>query len=323
MTMLTATERINALIKIFGQGNLSGNSKNIEVWCPFCSDKNKSKRKLSIEIAHGFFNCWVCGQKGRHIATIVRKFFSRDDQIDLLKIYPRVSTKLEITDVRPPPKLPADFKLLATATGHHPDLKACKRYILETRGLTEEDLWYFKLGYSGEFEWTRRVIMPSFDAEGRLNYFTGRSVDPDVTLRYNTAEADRTQVIFNEINVNWSKRLVLCEGPFDSVKCGQNVVPLLGNSLNENSALFCNIVMHGTPIALALDSDMRKRTLELVRKLEQYMIDVVVVDLGKYKDPGDMTKVKFQAALKCAKPLQWDDIFLEKLARASKVSMRI
>jgi hypothetical protein len=63
--------------------------------------------------------------------------------------------------------LPKDFKLLHLANGSDPDVKAAWRYVY-SRGLSDKDVWYFKLGVSDEPKWKRRVIMPSFDNTGNL-----------------------------------------------------------------------------------------------------------------------------------------------------------
>ena len=61
----------------------------------------------------------------------------------------------------------------------------------------------------------RRVIIPSFDSEGFLNYFTARAID-ESTRKYVNPKVKRTDIIFNELNVDWKKELVIVEGPFDS-----------------------------------------------------------------------------------------------------------
>lgn len=317
-------DKLACLTKIFGPGTLMGNRRNVEFRCPVCAPKERSKRKLSIRIDDGVVNCWVCGTKGMHPIFIVRKHFSRAEEDLLLQYYPLARARREcIIDVRLKPKLMDDFALLALhSASRDPDVRACHRYV-RARGLSSDDCWRYRLGFSRQHAWSRRVILPSFDATGELNYYTGRAIDASARLRYNTVEADRSKVIFNEIDIDWSRQLVVCEGPFDMLKCGDNAVPLLGNSLNEDSALFCSIVAHRTPIALALDSDMRRRTLQLVKQLESYNVNAAVVDLGGKKDPGEMSRDEFAAALSRAKPVEWRDSFLERLNRASSLSMRV
>ena len=145
--------------------------------------------------------------------------------------------------------LPKDFKLLAMSTASNdPDVKAVKRYC-QARGLSQDDLWFFKIGTSDENRWRRRVIVPSFDVHGQLNYFVARAIDENRRPKYDNPDVDRVPIIFNEINVDWSKRVILCEGAFDAFKCGENAIPMLGSDLNEQSALFNAIVAHATPVS--------------------------------------------------------------------------
>ncbi len=225
---------------------------------------------------------------------------------------------------RPVIQLPSDFTLLALSSKRDPDVRACLNYVL-SRGLSERDLWFYKIGVSDDIRWRRRVIVPSFDRDGRLNYYVGRAIDQKRRPKYDSPDIDdKAPIVFNEINVDWTKLLVLCEGAFDSFKCGDNSVPLLGSSLNEKSALFSAIITNKTPVALALDADMlQKKVPRIAKKLSVYDVDVKVVDVSPWSDPGSMTKQEFKTALRAAKPLSWDSVFASKLSRASETAMSL
>ena len=115
--------------------------------------------------------------------------------------------------------------------------------------------------------------------------------------------------------------LVLCEGVFDMIKCGENSTPLLGSELNEMSLLFNKIVANRTPIILALDSDARKKMFKIYNKLIEYDIDVKVLDV--ITDPGDMSREDFREILPSAHILSWKDIVLERLNKAAQVNMSV
>ena len=162
--------------------------------------------------------------------------------------------------------------------------------------------------------------MPSFDSQGELNFFVGRAIDARRRPKYDNPNMVRNPIIFNEINIDWSRRLVLCEGPFDLMKCGDNAVPLLGSDLNEEGALFNSIIARGTPIALALDADMRvTKTPRNAKKLMDYDVDVVIVTVPN--DPGEMTKREFKAVLEAAQPFDWNQAFRDRLERAAKIKL--
>lgn len=220
-------------------------------------------------------------------------------------------------------ELPKDFRLLTLANIMDPDVKAAWRYVY-SRGLTDKDAWYFKFGISDEPRWKRRVIMPSFDATGDLNYFVARAVDGSRKPKYDNPDVDKNPIVFNEINLDWKKRLVLCEGPFDLVKCPENTTALLGSDLDERHEVFNKVLLNETPVALALDGDMWfKKIPRIVKKLQEYNIDVVVVDVRPWGDPGSMSKLEFEKALSEARPFEWEDRFANRLTKAAETSFRL
>ena len=308
---------------------MARNCKNFDVRCPICAPTDPSKKKLAILVEDDRCHCWVCGYKSFTLAPLIRKYGTQAQLIEYRdRFMPIVEgsyrsrcVQIWIGEGKEPEKLklPKDFQLLATSSTRDPDVLAIKKYLI-TRRISEDDMWYFKLGYSNYPKWGRRVIMPSFNKDGELNHYIGRTVDKYKKPKYEAPEGERKQIIFNEINIDWTQRLVLCEGAFDLVKCGDNAVPLLGSDLNEQSALFNSIVAHGTPIALALDADMKlRKTPRVAKKLMDYNIDVVMVEVQT--DPGDMSKQEFKAALKAAKPYDWQQSFLDKLENAARISL--
>lgn len=219
-------------------------------------------------------------------------------------------------------ELPKDFRLLHLANDADPDVKAAWRYVY-SRGLTDKDVWYFKLGISDENRWKRRVIMPSFDAQGNLNFFVARAIDKEKKPKYDAPDVDKNPIIFNEINLDWSKPLVLVEGSFDLVKCPENATAILGSDLDERHEIFNKILLHNTPVVLSLDGDMwDKKTPKIVKKLKEYNVDVVVVDVRPWGDPGNMSKSELEEAIKTAQTITWNDDFNRRLKNAVGVSFR-
>ena len=147
--------------------------------------------------------------------------------------------------------------------------------------------------------------MPSFDADGKLNFYTGRAIDDNAFRKYMNCDAEKKSIIFNEINIDWTNELSLVEGPFDLTKCDDNATCLLGSSLSEDSKLFHQIYKHKTPIVLALDKDMQSKTWQrIARMLSSYDIPVKVLNLGSFKDVGEMTREQFKDAKLHA--IKWD-----------------
>ena len=154
-------------------------------------------------------------------------------------------------------------------------------------------MWYFKLGTCNKGKFRRRIIIPSFDTDGILNYFVGRSID-DSKYKYINSKNKKTDIIFNEINIDWTKELTIVEGPFDLLKCNQNSTCLLGSSLGERSFLFKRIIANRTPVIIALDSDMKHKSIKIAESLLGYDCNVKILNLGKFSDVGEMTKLEFK-----------------------------
>ena len=153
-------------------------------------------------------------------------------------------------------------------------------------------MWYYKLGTATSGKFRRRVIVPSFDSEGLINYFSARSID-ESSYKYINSKNKKTDIVFNEINIDWKKELCIVEGPFDLLKSTVNSTCLLGSDLSMRSILFKKIVSSRTPVILALDNDMEKKVSKIADLLQDYSCDVRILETGKSHDVGEMTKEEF------------------------------
>lgn len=295
-------EKVAFLRKTFGSCDVSRDGRNVGVPCPKCHDTQK--KKLAIRLHDDVVNCWVCGLSGRLIKVLKQYKHSAVRQYIVQFAASRIDLLIDLP-IREPLKLPAGFQLLAVRTrSRDPDVRIAIQY-LKSRGLTTSDLWYYKFGISTEYELRRRVIMPSFDAAGDLNFYTGRAIDADAYRKYWNSDVEKKTIVFNELNIDWTKEVTLIEGPFDLVKCDSNAVPLLGSSLTEDSLLFGRIYQNKTPVLLALDSDMQLKMWQRIAKLlSSYDIPVKILPLGAFKDVGEMTKQQFIDAR--ARAVSWD-----------------
>lgn len=324
--IFTLSEKIAFIESVFGIAHVAKNCKNVEVWCPVCAPKDKNKKKLAIRTDDDRNHCWVCGYRSRTLVPLLKKYFGnaklQEYKSKFLPDFSKTSVEDDVTDGQKL-ELPYDYKILANASMQNRDFREVLKYVKD-RGLSERDIWFYKLGVSEEKRWHRRVIVPSFDSQGKLNYFVARAIDKFRKPKYDNPDFDKLPIIFNELNVDWTKRLVLCEGAFDMFKCGDNTVPLLGSDLNEDSSLFNMVLVNNTPIAMALDGDMwETKTIKNCRKLVSYDIDVHLVDTRSHSDPGSMTKQQFKEALNVAKPFVWESSFSTKLSRATRMSLSL
>ena len=287
--MQTTTKKIDFLISCFGEDHkLSRDGNNISFICPECDDEKK-KKKLSICLESLMCHCWVCGLKGKTPYRIIKEYISQDLAVKFLKEF-NVEDNKGKEESEELLTFPSEFKLLSSLDRmYDPDDRDCITY-LKSRGVTKEKLLYHKIGKFSGYKWSRRVVFPSFDLNQNLTFFVSRSIDDDAFIKYQNCKADKTQMVFDEIRLDYSKELVIVEGVFDLIKCPSNSTCILGSSLRPEHLLFQKIVKNQTPVILALDSDMLDKSYSIADTLNSYGVLVKILNLGKYKDVGSMTE---------------------------------
>jgi len=303
--VVTFTNKLKFLRRVFGSSEMDRQQKNAIFTCPACGT-GTNKRKLYINLDTWQCHCWSCGLKGRTILPILKKYGSQVDVDQFLK-YSGSKEKIVLhdsSDVEEEVKLPDGFILLSDyLTSIDPDIKACLRY-LKSRGLGVKDLWRYRFGTARSGRFKRRIIVPSFDSFGDLNFFVTRSIDASTRRKYINSDNNKKLIIFNEIDIDWSKELVLTEGPFDMVKAGENATCILGSSLRDDYLLFQKIVSNKASILLALDSDMKEREHKIASDLSSYGCRVRTMNLEKFSDVGEMTGEEFN--LLRLRSVEWD-----------------
>ena len=117
-------------------------------------------------------------------------------------------------------------------------------------------------------------------------------------------------MVFNELYLEWDTDLVITEGIFDAIIAGPNAVPILGSTLNEDSALFQEIVTNDTPVYIALDRDAKKKEDRLIEKFLEYGIEIYKINTTAYDDVGAMPKANFLHLKKKATLINSDNYLL-------------
>jgi hypothetical protein len=181
---------------------------------------------------------------------------------------------------------------------------------LKKRDIIDKDILYWKMGYCMDGRYAKRVIIPSFNDSGNLNYFVARSFSSN-NLKYLNPPCSK-DVIFNELYLEWDTDLVITEGVFDAVVAGPNAVPLLGSTLRPNSKLFMKIVQNDTPVFLALDPDAEKKEQKIIKLFLGYGLEVYKIDVGGYEDVAEMGKEEFLRRKEKAVLVRETDYLLEQ-----------
>jgi len=270
------------------------NHGQLSVDCPVCSydikglDKLDGKGNLEINYAEHVFKCWACGESNNtqgHLGYLIDRYGKKKDK-DLYKLI-RPDEFIRTEKKYDKLKLPKDFKLATDGNKYHIPFREMRNY-LKSRGITDEMIKKHNIGYSLEGEYAFRVIIPSYDKNGELNYFTGRSWNPKSKLKYKNPEAEKQIVIFNENLIDWEKDIYICEGPFDSLFL-ENSIALLGKKLSDT--LFTELYEKTKKdIIIVLDSDAWEDSKKIYFNLSGGKLygRIKVVKLPEGKDIADL-----------------------------------
>ena len=303
-------EKLNIIKQALGHSYRSGGEFLFH--CPFC---NHHKPKLSLNVEKNVYKCWVCDASGRNIRRLVKKF----GNWSLLKEWDRFSRKIdfsefdekllfEISDEEEQQvvQLPKEYQAL-----HKREVPLTLRRplnYLRSRGLTDFDLAYWKVGFCEKGIYKDRLVVPSFGDSGSPNYFITRAFDKSVWPAYKNPKASRN-IVFNELFIDWDQDIVITEGVFDAIVSGPNSVPLLGSTMTENSLLLRKLIESDSTVYLALDPDVYEKELKIMKLLLDFEVEVFKVDLSGFNDLGEMPKNEFSLRKKKAVPILQQDLF--------------
>jgi len=300
---------VNLVDSVLGAGKRTARG-NVAYHCPYC---NHHKPKLEVNFSQnkkGYnpFHCWVCDKRGSRISSLFKKVGASSEKFEELKKI--VGSETEIKENLTPKtqvKLPSEFKEIL----NNRDILARHALsYLKNRGITEEDILKYGIGYCDSGRYSKMVIIPSYDGEGQLNYFTGRSFEKEPFIKYRNPETSRDIIPF-ELFINWELPLILCEGPFDAIAIKRNAIPLLGKNIQQN--LMKKIVTSKVKkIYIALDSDAKKQAIKFVEKFMNEGKEVYLIEL-KDKDPSEMGFKQFTNLIQNTFPLTQYDLMEKKL----------
>jgi len=279
-------------------------------YCPYCNHHNP---KMSINVDKNVYKCWICDTKGMDIWRLVRKFgdfhekrkwksFSGQIDASSQSIFDLFAREKE--DAPQKISLPEEFVSLVNK-----DLPVSSRpaiKYLTSRNVGKADIINWKIGFCSRGEFKGRIVFPSFDNSGDVNYFVARSYKDD-WMKYKNPPVGR-DIVFNELFVDWKEKVCLVEGIFDAISVGMNAIPILGSTMGEGSSLFKKIIENDTAVYIALDEDAEKKSMRIIENLNQHGIEVYKVDTSGHDDVAAMPKKVLDKRIKDATMLTNEDV---------------
>ena len=281
--------------------------------CPFCQH---SKPKLEIQIhtnekKENPWHCWVCEEKGKTLLSLFRKIKAPTHHITELNslIKPGSKQEQQLHTI----SLPKEFIPLNNISSLDKITNIEARHatkFLKQRSITENDILKYNIGFCAEGNFAKRIVIPSYDESGILNFFSTRTYLPDETQKYKNPSVDRN-IIGWEYYVNWNTPIILVEGIFDALTIKRNVIPLFGKNISE--ALMRRIVgSQVQKVYIALDNDALKEAIKHCEKLLSYGKEVYLVELGG-KDANEIGFENFLERIENTEPLNFSTLVSKKI----------
>ena len=299
---------VNLVNSLLGGGKRTARG-NQAYTCPFC---HHSKPKLEINFTenkqgHNPWHCWVCNKQGKTLKSLFKQVKATPEQFSELKKLVKTGAEVQEVVVETSLDLPKELKSLVDNS----DIVARHaRAYLKSRNISIDDIIKYNIGYCDSGRYANMVIIPSYDANGNLNYFTGRSFEKDPYVKYRNPEVSRDIIPF-ELFINWDSPLVLCEGPFDAIAIKRNAIPLLGKNIQQS--LMKKIVTSSVEkIYLALDTDAMKQAIKFAEYFMDQGKEVYLIELED-KDPSDLGFFNFTQLIQKTTPLDQYDLMAKKL----------
>lgn len=301
---------VNLVNGVLGTGKRTARG-NQSYSCPFC---HHHKPKLEVNFTENKeginqWACWACGKKGKTIRSLFKQVEVDSSYFhELSKLVKNVSRD-DIGEVKHSIlELPKEFK---TFLNNKDIIAKHALTYLKNRDITKQDILKYNIGYCNSGQYAKMIVIPSYDANGKLNYYTARSFEKDPYTKYRNPETSRDIIPF-ELFINWDLPIILCEGPFDAMAIKRNAVPLFGK--NIQSSLMKKLVESKVQkIYIALDNDAVKQALKFCEQLLDVGKEIYLVEL-QGKDPSEMGFEHFTKLIQNTQPLTQYKLMEKKLS---------
>ena len=228
---------VELLTEVLGEPHNHYESKaQISFDCPVCSeekglDHGDGKGNLEINYSRHVYKCWACGETyGTHgpLGKLFDKFGTKKQKKTYELIKPE---ELKLEDKKKVwLRLPEGFTKFKDSNPAFIPHKEAYKY-LTSRGITDDMIEKFNIGYTVKGDFAYRIIVPSYNSEGQLNYFVARSWTKS-KMKYKNPTAEKDQIIFREDSINWNQDIYLVEGVFDSFFLDNSIV-MLGKKMSK------------------------------------------------------------------------------------------
>ena len=263
------------------------NRGQISFNCPVCDD-GRNKHNLEVNYIDNVYKCWSCGDSEGTHGALGRIFdrYGNEKQKKLYQVF-KPETIVKREKKKKALKLPDSFTHFKDSSKVYPVRRQAINY-LYNRGITDDMIEKYQIGFCDNGDHAGRIVIPSYDSKGELNYYIARSWNPMSRAKYKNPEAEKDKIIFWENLIDWNRDIFLVEGAFDGLFL-DNSIPMLGKHMSE--LLFDTIYKKAKgDIIICLDADAWENAVNLYHELHggELWGRIKLVKLPDEKDIADL-----------------------------------
>ena len=278
---------LQLLESVLGKGkSTSGN--NVAFFSPFTSHY---KPKLEIDInttseGQNAWHCWISDKKGRSINSLFKQmnlgkqYFEQLSRIIKSAKYKNFDNEVKHVETI---SLPEEYVPLWKHK-KTPDFRNAMSY-LKRRGVTMFDILKYRIGYCERGVYNGKIVIPSYDCNGQLNYFVSRAFYNADKYKHKNPKVSKDIIGF-DLTINWSEPIILCEGAFDAIAIKRNAIPLFGKIIQPQLQKKI-IEKRVKDIYICLDSDAIRNALSIAERFMGEGLNVYFIELTD-KDASDL-----------------------------------
>jgi hypothetical protein len=271
--MIRGKEFQPILLKIFKDVKNYLEGEQVQVNCPVCQERDglmgpDGKYNLEINTAKRVFRCWKCDEPkfSGSLGRLIRIYGTNADY-EIYKDYAGQFFDYSTSDDEVEfdfVEIPKEIIYFSEMDETNPEHFAAYSYMLLDRKITKEQMITYRLGFCTEGKYEGRIIIPSFDVDGNVNYFVARSYRKETKPTYMNPKVDKDKIIFNEGIINWDSHVFIVEGVFDMFSL-YNAIPQLGKTLSKKT--FFKLKEKKPYVTILLDGDAWKNEMDIYHKL--------------------------------------------------------
>lgn len=269
------------------------------------------KRKLEINLQDNKFACWRCHYSGSPLRLL--KDYGKPEH---RKRYARaMGFELRVKNEKEPIRLPDEYRFLLD--NRHGMVARHAYQWTKALNISDEVIFQNRIGFCSDGKYKNRIIFPSFDENGKVNYFVTRHLYNDNEFKWLNCQASMKENIFNELFINWSKPIILVESVkaylkhFDSI---ENIVCCNGTKISRKHKLFEKIVLNDIPeVYVAFDAQADSEAMDAMNEFYEYGIKTYFVKFEEEIQPDEISTEKFISHIEQAEEFQKVDVLKNRI----------